>query len=77
MKINWKRYKIKDSVIIRLQGICLLLLAYLCYKVKADEVMFIFLLLGMLMVCPDLRRINRCILWIAKKIVRQGHRREY
>ena len=77
IKINGRYYRLKDSVVIRCQGIMLLCLAYLSYTVEAYEAFVIFLFMGGLMTCPYIGKINRCLYWVAKKIVRQGHRREY
>lgn len=77
MRINGKYYKVKDNVLTHMQGIILLALAYMCYHVGADEAGLVFAFMGILMACPYIGKINRCLLWIAKKIVRQGHRREY
>lgn len=77
IKIQGRYYSFKKSVLTRLRGIALLILTYLCYKAEAYEVALIFLLMGAVMVCPQTGILNHFIYWMAKKIVRQGHRREY
>lgn len=77
IKIQGKYYSVKKSVLTRLQGITLLIIAYSCYKIEVYEVALIFFLMGFVMVCPQTGILNHFIYWIAKKIVRQGHRREY
>ena len=47
-----RRYKLRENVKIRLQGICLLLLAYACHMVGADGMTVFAGLLGILMAFP-------------------------
>lgn len=77
IKIQGRYYSIKKSVLTRLQGIALLIIAYSCYKTEVYEVALIFFLIGIVMACPQTGILNHFIYKIAKKIVRQGHRREY
>lgn len=47
--INGKVYRLKKNVEMRLQGIALLALGFLCYKVDADGASVFMWLLGVLM----------------------------
>lgn len=47
--INGKKYKLRENVKIRIQGIELLVLGFLCYKTDADGAAVFMWLLGVLM----------------------------
>ena len=70
--IGGKSYSVKQSVRIRGQGIMLLLLGLLSWKIRAYEIAIFFMFLGCLMLTPDVGKINRIVYKTAKKIVRRG-----
>lgn len=47
--INGKKYKLRENVKIRIQGIALLVLGFLCYKTDADGAAVFMWVLGALM----------------------------
>lgn len=47
--INGKSYRLKENIKIRIQGIELLVLGFLCYKTDADGAAVFMWLLGVLM----------------------------
>lgn len=51
--INGKRYRLKESVSLRLQGIGLVLLGIACHKVNADEVAIFLWLYGAIMLISN------------------------
>jgi type IV secretory pathway VirB3-like protein len=67
--INGKRYRLRDNIVVRLQGLAMVFLGLVCHKVNADCVAVFLWFYGGLMLMPDFRKINRCLLWAAKKII--------
>lgn len=47
--INGKKYRLRENVKIRIQGIALLVLGFLCYKTDADGAAVFMWILGTLM----------------------------
>lgn len=66
-----KRYHLKRSVVLRLQGIGSILLAYAAHSVSADEVSLLFVILGAVMIMPRQETLIHFIYIIAKRIYRK------
>lgn len=66
-----KRYHIKKNVLIRLQGIMLVLLAYAAYKVDSDGAALLFALMGIVMTLQNVHILSRCLYKISKHIYRK------
>ncbi len=72
LQIGGKLYNIRQSITIRGQGIILLMLGLLSWKIQAYETAIFFIFFGTLMSFPNVGKINRLIYKAAKKIVRHG-----
>ena len=72
LRIDGKFYRVKPSVRIRIQGMVLLALGILSWKIAAYDIAIFFMFFGGLMVLPNIGKINLLIYKIAKKIVRRG-----
>ena len=72
LRIGGKFYSVKQSVRIRGQGIMLLLLGLLSWKIRVYETAIFFFFLGCLMLLPNVGKLNRFIYKAAKKVVRRG-----
>lgn len=77
MKIKYKGriYKVKENVIIRIQGILLISLGVLCYKTDSDGAALFFYILGGLMLFPNIGIVNRLLYKLALKVVRYERRK--
>lgn len=76
VEIKGKVYKIKEIAILRLQGLLLIALGYLCYKTDNNGAAFFFDIFGGLMLFPNIGIINRWLYKLALKIVRYKRRKE-
>lgn len=65
--INGKTYKLKEKVIIKIQGIVLLTLGIICHKAEIDGAALFFGFYGGIMLLPN---VNRILYQIARKIVK-------
>lgn len=74
LRIGGKFYIVKQNVKIRGQGIILLLLGLLSWKIRAYEIAIFFIFLGGIMLLPNSETVDHFIYKVAKKIVR--HRRD-
>jgi hypothetical protein len=75
IEINGRRYKLRETVIIRLQGIALAVLAAVSHKVGIDTAAIFFGMFAVLMLIPDIGKLSRALYWVAVRIVRHGRRR--
>lgn len=66
-----KQYHIKKTVLIRLQGIILILLAYSAHKVNSDAAALLFAVIGITMLLQNVRILSRCLYKISKYIYRK------
>lgn len=66
-----KRYKIKKRVLIRLQGIILILLAYAAHKASSDTAALLFVIIGSAILMQDMHFLSRCLYKISKRIYRK------
>lgn len=66
-----KRYHLKRSVALRLQGIGLILLAYAARSISADDVSILFVILGTVMIMPRQETLTHFLYIIAKRIYRK------
>lgn len=66
-----KRYHLKRSVALRLQGIGLILLAYAAHSISADDVSILFVILGTVMIMPRQETLTHFLYIIAKRIYRK------
>lgn len=62
--INGKTYKLRDNILIRLQGIALAIVAALCFIADVDTAGIFFAGLAALMLFP-----YSFLYWVAEKIV--------
>ena len=69
-----KRYHLRKSILIKLQGLILILLAMAAHNVNADDIMIVFATIGILMFCSST---HHYIYKLAKKIVRYGNKNEW
>lgn len=69
-----KRYHLRKTIVTRLQGLALILLAAAAHSVEANEVTFIFAAMGIVMLISN---IHHYIYKVARKIVRYGNREEW
>ena len=65
--INGKTYKLKEKVIIKIQGIVLLALGIICHKAEIDGAALFFWFYGGIMLLPN---VNSILYRIARKIVK-------
>ena len=66
-----KRYHLKSGVVLRLQGIGSILLAYAAHCVSADDVSILFVILGAVMIMPRQETLTHFLYIIAKRIYRK------
>lgn len=52
--INGKKYKLRENVKIRIQGIALLILGFLCYKTDADGAAVFMWFIGAVMLFGEI-----------------------
>lgn len=74
--IKGKRYRLKENIVLRLQGIALVLLGIACHSVNADGMALFMWFYGVLMLMPDLGKICRGIYLIALGIVLYAEEKE-
>lgn len=67
-----KSYKLKNSVVIRLQGIALVAIGMLCHIAESDGATLFMWFMAGLMLFPDIGKINLLLLRAAKAVVRKG-----
>lgn len=74
MRVHYqgKSYRLKNSVVIRLQGIALVGIGILCHIAESDGAAFFMWFMAGLMLFPNIGKINRLLLGVAKAIVRKG-----
>lgn len=66
-----KKYHLKEKVVWRLEGLILILLAYAAHTVQADEAAILFVLIGTVMLLPNLQITTHFLYKIAKRIYRK------
>lgn len=66
-----KKYRLKKKVILRLEGLILILLAYAAHIVQADEAAILFVLIGAAMLLPNPQILTRFLYKISKRIYRR------
>ena len=66
-----KKYRLKEKVILRLEGLILILLAYAAHIVQADEAVILFVLIGATMLLPNPQILTRFLYKISKRIYRR------
>ena len=66
-----KRYKIKKTVLIRLQGVVLISLAYAAHRTNSDAAALLFAIMGSTMLVQDMHFMSRCLYKISKRIYRK------
>ena len=66
-----KKYRLKEKVILRLEGLILILLAYAAHIVQADEAAILFVLIGSAMLLPNPQILTRFLYKISKRIYRR------
>lgn len=66
-----KKYRLKEKVILRLEGLILILLAYAAHIVQADEAVILFVLIGAAMLLPNPQILTRFLYKISKRIYRR------
>lgn len=66
-----KKYRLKEKVILRLEGLILILLAYAAHIVQADEAVILFVLIGAAMLMPNPQILTRFLYKISKRIYRR------
>lgn len=66
-----KKYRLKEKVILRLEGLILILLAYAAHIVQADEAAILFVLIGAAMLLPNPQILTRFLYKISKRIYRR------
>ena len=74
--IRGKRYRLKENIALRLQGIGLVLLGIACHSVNADGIALFMWFYGVLMLMPDFGKICRCIYLISLGIVLYAEEKE-
>ena len=67
-----KSYKLKNSVVIRLQGIALAAIGMLCHIAESDGAALFMWFMAGLMLFPNIGKINLLLLRVAKAVVRKG-----
>lgn len=72
-----KRYHLKKTFLLRLQGVILLLLGYASHNLNADDAALFFALFGCIMVFSNIEFISRGIYKLSKNIYRRGRWREF
>ncbi len=66
-----KKYRLKEKVILRLEGLILILLAYAAHIVQADEAAILFVLIGAVMLLSNPQILTRFLYKISKRIYRR------
>lgn len=66
-----KKYHVKNSILMRLQGVMLLLLAYAAYKTESGEAAIIFALMGIVLLLQNVHILSHFIYKISKYIYRK------
>lgn len=66
IEINGRKYRLRQNIVIRLQGIALAILAAISYKAELGTVAVFFGALAALMLTPN---ISRFLYWVAGKII--------
>lgn len=66
-----KRYHIKKTILIRLQGAMLILLAYAAHKVNSDAAALLFAVMGITMLLHNVHILARCLYKISKYFYRK------
>lgn len=66
-----KKYHVKNSILMRLQGIMLLLLAYAAYKTGSGEAAIIFALMGIVLLLQNVHIFSHFAYKISKRIYRK------
>lgn len=66
-----KKYRLKERVILRLEGLILILLAYAAHIVQADEAAILFVLIGAAMLLSSPQILTRFLYKISKRIYRR------
>ncbi len=66
-----KKYRLKEKVILRLEGLILILLAYAAHIVQADEAAILFVLIGAVMLLSSPQILTRFLYKISKRIYRR------
>ncbi len=66
-----KKYRLKERVILRLEGLILILLAYAAHIVQADEAAILFVLIGAVMLLSSPQILTRFLYKISKRIYRR------
>lgn len=69
-----KRYHLRKTIVTRLQGLALILLAAAAHRTRADGAAILFALIGATMLCSN---IHYYIYKAARKIVKYGNREEW
>lgn len=69
-KINGRRYRLKDSIKIKLDGLMLIFMAYLCTRTDAGGAAFFMGVIGICFLLPQPKHRKHSILYcIAKTLV--------
>lgn len=66
-----KKYRLKEKIILRLEGLILILLAYAAHIVQADEAAILFVLIGAAMLLSSPQILTRFLYKISKRIYRR------
>lgn len=66
-----KKYRLKEKIILRLEGLILILLAYAAHIVQADEAAILFVLIGAAMLLSNPQILTRFLYKISKRIYRR------
>lgn len=66
-----KKYRLKEKVILRLEGLILILLACAAHIVQADEAAILFVLIGAVMLLSSPQILTRFLYKISKRIYRR------
>lgn len=66
-----KKYRLKEKVILRLEGLILILLAYAAHIVQSDEAAILFVLIGAAMLLSSPQILTRFLYKISKRIYRR------
>ena len=72
VKIQGRKYHLKNSVVIRLQGIALVAIGILCHITRSDGAALFMWFMAGLMLFPNIGKINLLLLRVAKAVVRKG-----
>lgn len=67
-----KKYHLKKSVRLRLQGLFLILLAYAAHRANADDAALLFCFIGIALISQNVHILSRLVYKAAKRIYRKG-----